>query len=286
MLKVQERVSILLCVWSKHRTLVLQLLSQSSSSCLSFRCPLVLSYFFTALSPYSSLRFLSLWKTIAKYTSSPGMGMVKGEKSKRIIRAVKTLFFLIALLISFLLFSAPVLLAAADAVLPSALLSAYLSSSFLSPRTQAAYLANYDFRYSLIDIPLISIVRSILIICVYSCCDGPRLSRGPHLWAASTCSLLSLVFVSLKASFVFGGNIGNLSTGGGLGEREGCVIGAEVVLFVCSCALAIGHVMVAYRTCCRERKRLLVYKIDIEAVSACKNAFPRYEKMVQEERKN
>lgn len=110
------------------------------------------------------------------------MGFAKEERLQRLIRAIKTVFFLITLLISFLFFSAPVLLAVADTILPSALLSASLSSSppppllpdaavassaapFLSHQSLSAHFDNYDFRYSLVDIPLISILRSILIIC-------------------------------------------------------------------------------------------------------------------------
>ncbi|XP_021732458.1 uncharacterized protein LOC110699267 [Chenopodium quinoa] len=203
------------------------------------------------------------------------MGFLKEEKSIRVIRAIKTVFFLITLLISFLFFSAPVLLAVADTILPSALFSA--SSPFLSPQSLSSHLANYDFRYSLVDIPLISILRSLVIICVYSCCDGPKLSRGPYLWVVTICSVLSLVFVSLKAPFVFGG---------ANGAERGYTRVTEVALFVCSYVLAVGHVFVAYRTSCRERKKLLVYRIDIEAVnSACKKGFPRYEKLLHEERK-
>ncbi|OMO76036.1 hypothetical protein CCACVL1_05660 [Corchorus capsularis] len=58
----------------------------------------------------------------------------------------------------------------------------------------------------------------------------------------------------------------------------------EAALFICSLALAIAHIIVAYRISCRERRKLLVYKIDIEAISACKNGFPRYQKILQEER--
>ncbi|XP_074308148.1 uncharacterized protein LOC141643026 [Silene latifolia] len=199
------------------------------------------------------------------------MGFAKEEKSKRMIRAIKTVFFLITLLISFLFFSAPVLIAVADTIIPSALLSASLSNSSL--QSISSHFNNYDFRFSLIDIPLISILRSIVIICVYSCCDGPTLSRGPYLWVTTICSVLSLVFVSLKAPFVFAG------------ASAGCANTTGVALFLCSYILAVGHVFVAYRTSCRERKKLLVYKIDIEAVSsACKKGL-RYEKMLQEVRK-
>ncbi|XP_057788734.1 uncharacterized protein LOC131005710 isoform X2 [Salvia miltiorrhiza] len=204
------------------------------------------------------------------------MGFSKDEKTYgkaalAVPRWIKTLFFLITMLLSLLLFSAPVLLVVADALLPSAFLSAAMSPSSLNLQTLSSHLSNYDFRYSLIDIPLVSIVRSAVILCVYSFCDGPRLSRGPYLAIATVCSAASLVYVSLKASYVF------MISGRSAGAME-------MALFVSSWVLAIGHVVVAYRTSCRERRKLLVYKIDIEAVSACKNGFPRYQKILQEAR--
>ncbi|KAG8380824.1 hypothetical protein BUALT_Bualt06G0056600 [Buddleja alternifolia] len=216
------------------------------------------------------------------------MGFCKEEKTvKRVVvfrvpRWIKTLFFLITMLVSLLLFSAPILLIIADAVLPSALLSAALSPSSLTLRTFSSHLNNYDFRYSLIDIPLISIIRSAIILCVYSFCDGPKLSRGPYLTIATVCSAASVVFVSLKASYVF--MISNSSYNNKEYSKDGYVKGMEIALFICSWVLAIGHVVVAYRTSCRERRKLLVYKIDIEAVSACKNGFPRYQKILQQSR--
>ncbi|XP_009601987.1 uncharacterized protein [Nicotiana tomentosiformis] len=201
----------------------------------------------------------------------------KEDRRTRVLRWIKTLFFLISMLISLLLFSAPILLVIADTLLPSALLSASLSPSSLSIQTLSSHLSNYDFRYSLVDIPLISIIRSALILCVYSLCDGPRLSRGPYLGIATMCSISSLVFLSLKASYVFG-NSSRM-------DREGYVRVMEMALFVCSFALAVAHVVVAYRISCRERRKLLLYKIDIEAVSACKAvSFSRKPKLVQEER--
>ncbi|KAK9283531.1 hypothetical protein L1049_011778 [Liquidambar formosana] len=204
------------------------------------------------------------------------MGFSKEEKSRRVLRGVKTVFFLISMLVSFLLFSAPILFVIADTLLPSALLSASLSPSSLSLESLSSHFTDYDFRYSLIDIPLISILRSAIIICVYSLCDGPRLSRGPYLGITTMCSVLSLVFVSLKASYVFSA-VSRVD--------QGLYAHAmEVALFLCSLVLAVGHVAVAYRISCRERRKLLVYKIDIEAVSACKNGFPRYQKILQQER--
>lgn len=186
------------------------------------------------------------------------------------------MFFLVTMIISFLIFSVPILVAIADVLLPTALLAASFSddrhvttdSSFI--QTLSSLLINYDFRYSLIDIPIISIIRSAIILCVYGLCDGPGLSTGPYLGITTVCSVLSLLFVSLKAAYVFGG-----SSGGGA---------TELGLFVCSATLAIAHILVAYRTSCRERRKLLVYKIDIEAVSTFKNGFQRYSKILQDAR--
>lgn len=201
------------------------------------------------------------------------MGFLKEEKALKklaflfVPRWMKTLFFLISMLVSLLVFSVPILLIIADVLLPAALFSASLPPPAFTLQTLLVRLNKYDFRLSLIDIPLVSIARSAIILCVYSFCDGPRLSRWPYLGVATFCSVASLVFVSLKGSYVLMN--GGYSSGG---YAEATVLG----LFISSLGLAIGHVAVAYRTSCRERRKLLVYKIDIEAVSACKNGFPRY----------
>ncbi|XP_010535243.1 PREDICTED: uncharacterized protein LOC104810574 [Tarenaya hassleriana] len=213
----------------------------------------------------------------------------KTRRCSSLWRSIKTVFVLFTMFLSFLLFSAPILLAVADAVVPSAILSAaYIRrdsppsiSSLPLPATLPSHLSSYDFRYCLIDIPLVSIVRSAVILCVYGFCDGPMLSRGPYLTITMICSILSLIYVSLKAAFVFGEPAAEVSGGGGGG---GYFRAAEVALFVSSSVLAVGHIIVAYRTSCRERRKLLVFKIDIEAVSACKKGFPRYQKILQQER--
>ncbi|KAI3954339.1 hypothetical protein MKW92_029119, partial [Papaver armeniacum] len=38
---------------------------------------------------------------------------------------------------------------------------------------------------------------------VYCLCDGPGLTRGPYLAITTICSVSSLAFVSLKASYAF-----------------------------------------------------------------------------------
>ncbi|KAI4385654.1 hypothetical protein MLD38_003650 [Melastoma candidum] len=187
------------------------------------------------------------------------MGLSKFGRLTRLWRGAKTLFFLLNLLVSLLFLSAPVLLAIADSLLPSLLLCSSLpptptGMSLLSLRSR---LNKYDFRRSLVDVPLISIVRSAAILCVYSLCNGPRLSRGPYLGITTVLCLSSLAFVSLKACLML--------------ARPGSNNADEIMLVACSLSFAVGHVVAAYRTSCRERRKLLVYKIDIEqAVSACK----------------
>lgn len=172
------------------------------------------------------------------------------EKPGRVLRGAKTIFFLLTMSFSLLLFSLPILLLLADALLPAALFSNTLSTTPLSDQ-----LRSYDFQHSLIDVPIISLVRSAAILLVYYLCDGPGLSRAPYLAVTTVCSLLSLVVVGMKAC-VFWER---------LGGWEGW---AEEALFLSSVALAVAHVVAAYRISCRERRKLLVYKIDVEAVSA------------------
>ncbi|KAI4384531.1 hypothetical protein MLD38_002673 [Melastoma candidum] len=204
-----------------------------------------------------------------------GFGLPKDERLRRVSRGAKTMFFLLTMLISLLLLSAPILIVIADTLLPSALLSASLPTSSLSlSETISSHFAEYDFRYSLVDVPLVSILRSAIIICVYGLCDGPKRSRWPYLGITTMCSVASLAFVSLKAAYMFDGDA---RWDGGVGGRARAL---EVGMVVCSAVLAVAHVAVAYRISCRERRKLLVYKIDIEAVSACKNGFlPRYHKI-------
>ncbi|WVZ83589.1 hypothetical protein U9M48_030721 [Paspalum notatum var. saurae] len=46
-------------------------------------------------------------------------------------------------------------------------------------------------------------------------------------------------------------------------------LGYVLTKVVMSLALAAAHLAMAYRACCRERRRLLVYRIDVEAGLEC-----------------
>ncbi|KAJ6808035.1 uncharacterized protein M6B38_168945 [Iris pallida] len=190
------------------------------------------------------------------------MGLYKELRPwSKLWRGAKTLFFLLNMLASLLLVCAPpLLIVLLDVLVPSATL---LSSSSSSIPPISSQLKTYRFDTSLLDVPLVSIARSLLILCAYVIWEG----RGPYLGIASVCSFVSIGFVSAKAATMFG--MGCTEAGGrgrhllAIGVKEGAAIEA---LFLCSLGLAVAHVLVAYRTTCRERRKLLVYRIDIEAV--------------------
>ncbi|MCI21152.1 epoxide hydrolase, partial [Trifolium medium] len=50
------------------------------------------------------------------------------------------------------------------------------------------------------------------------------------------------------------------------------------VLFLSSVVFALGHIVVAYRTSCRARRKHLFHRVDPEAVLSCKSVFSSYQK--------
>ncbi|RRT78727.1 hypothetical protein B296_00013499 [Ensete ventricosum] len=93
-------------------------------------------------------------------------------------------------------------------------------------------------------------------------CDG---GRGLYLGITAFCSSASIAYVLIKAFTIYWvappRQEPRLFLA--LAGRESPAIEA---LFLTSLALAIAHIAVAYRTSCRERRKLLVYRIDVEAV--------------------
>ncbi|WOL05740.1 hypothetical protein Cni_G14471 [Canna indica] len=174
----------------------------------------------------------------------------------RPLRWAKTLFFLLTMLASLLLDCAPPLLVVVlDLLLPPALLSAAASPPSLQLKT-------FRFRSSLIDLPIVSAARSLLILCAFLLCDG---SQGLYLAITALCSSASVVYVLAK--------LFSMSSSAAASPRQAlaAVAGKDAAAlieatFLASLAMAIAHVVVAYRTSCRERRKLLVYRIDIEAV--------------------
>ncbi|KAL6589453.1 hypothetical protein ACP70R_050359 [Stipagrostis hirtigluma subsp. patula] len=182
-------------------------------------------------------------------------------------RWAKTAFFLVAMLASLLLVCAPPLLVVLlDLLLPPALLSNFLraqaqqgaASSAVSAATLLDQARAFRFGSSLVDLPAVSAARSLLILCAYTACGG----GAAYMWVAVACSAASLCYVLAKAAAVFG----VAGPGAGLElQGKGQLVAVEA-MFLMSLALAAAHLAMAYRACCRERRRLLVYRIDVEAV--------------------
>ncbi|KAL6660005.1 hypothetical protein ACP70R_002127 [Stipagrostis hirtigluma subsp. patula] len=179
-------------------------------------------------------------------------------------RWAKTAFFLVAMLASLLLVCAPPLLVVLlDLLLPPALLSNFLraqaqqgAASAVSAATLLGQARAFRFGSSLVDLPAVSAARSLLILCAYTACGG----GAAYMWVAVACSAASLCYVLAKAAAVFG------VAGPGLElQGKGQLVAVEA-MFLMSLALAAAHLAMAYRACCRERRRLLVYRIDVEAV--------------------
>lgn len=82
------------------------------------------------------------------------------DKARRIVR---TVFFMVAMVASLLVSSLPLLVAVADVVVTCVLIS-----SFTCVRCYGfkEHLRRYDFKRSLTDIPLVSIIRSLIITCM------------------------------------------------------------------------------------------------------------------------
>uniref|UniRef100_A0ACD5U5C9 Uncharacterized protein n=1 Tax=Avena sativa TaxID=4498 RepID=A0ACD5U5C9_AVESA len=178
-------------------------------------------------------------------------------------RWAKTAFFLVAMLASLLLVCAPPLLVVLlDLALPPALLSAHLRAGADPPyRSFAPVVLDqaraFDFRSSLVDLPAVSAARALLILCAYAVCGG----GGAYLWVVVASVAASVSYVLAKAAAM------------PVALQGKGADGPEPMLLL-SLSLAAAHLAAAYRTSCRERRRLLVYRIDVEAVST-RPYFPR-----------
>ncbi|KAL1298121.1 hypothetical protein HN51_042532 [Arachis hypogaea] len=201
-----------------------------------------------------------------------------GQCFEKLRRCVRTVFFVAALVASLLVSSLPVLVAMVDVVVPCTLISSFTCIRCYSFRE---HLRLYAFKSSLTDIPLVSIIRSIIIICVYSICDAPGLSHGPYLGTVTLSSLLSIVLLSVKAC-IFSVNSQIEAEASVSLTRKRLHLKKSwgmPVLFLSSVVFALGHTVVAYRTSCRARRKLLFHRVDPEAVLSCKNVFSSYQKV-------
>ncbi|KAH9326080.1 hypothetical protein KI387_006258, partial [Taxus chinensis] len=189
-------------------------------------------------------------------------------------RAILTVFIVFVMVGSLVFCSAPVLVCILDMVLPCALLSSftYYSCDFKVDWT------SYSFGSSPLDIPFISMLRSLFIICVYSVFDAPGLSFGPYLWTALLCGMVSSMIILVKARlFMVSSTLDSPSAEFGVSHWKQ-TWSMPTMLFL-SVVLALGHIVVAYRIRSKVwRKMLLFHRLDPEAVLSCKAIFHGYKK--------
>ncbi|KAK2974350.1 hypothetical protein RJ640_021206 [Escallonia rubra] len=196
----------------------------------------------------------------------------------RLWRILRTAYFMVAMVASLVVLSLPVLVVIGDVLVPCLLISSFTCVRCHSFRE---HLHRYAFKSSLTDIPLVSVVRSLIITCVYTMCDGPALSHGPYLGTVTLCSLVSILLLSVKAC-VFSFNSQMEVEASSSISRQKLHLKKSwgmPVLFLSSVVFALGHIVIAYRTSCRARRKLLFHRVDPETVLSCKIVFSGYQKV-------
>ncbi|KAF9689924.1 hypothetical protein SADUNF_Sadunf01G0142800 [Salix dunnii] len=204
------------------------------------------------------------------------LGVVVVEKVRRCVR---TVIFMVAMVASLLVSSIPMLVAIGDVVVAFVLVSSF---SCLTCYGFKSHLYRYSFKSSFTDIPIISLIRSFLIICVYSMCDAPALSHGPYLGTVTLCSVISVMLLSIKTCvFTVNSPIEAEASISSISRQKLHLKKSwgMPVLFLSSVVFALGHTVVAYRTSCRARRKLMFHRVDPEAVLSCKSVFSGYQKV-------
>lgn len=195
-----------------------------------------------------------------------GSGRGFSNNMESIQRAFRTVFFVIMLVGSLLISSATLLVSIVDVLAPCIILST------LADRCRSCFglthgWSSYSFRTSLLDIPLLSLLRSLAIFCVYSICSVPSLtSYGPYLGTTGVCAVITGIVLIVKACIFADYDLRHAQTPGFLPLPLGRAW-AMLLLYLCSMFFAIGHIMVAYKVRCQARRKMHLYRLDQEAVS-------------------
>lgn len=112
----------------------------------------------------------------------------------------------------------------------------------------------------------------------YSICDLQALSHGSYLGTVTFCSFVSILLLSFKACvFTINSQLEDeASTSLSRRRLHLKKSWGMPVLFLSSVVFALGHIVVAYRTSCKARRKLVLHRIDPEAVSCTLNIVPLY----------
>ena len=103
-----------------------------------------------------------------------------------------------------------------------------------------------------------------LFASVYSVFDALGLSFGPYLWTTVICGLVSGVLIVIKACLVMASSTLESPSSESRGFQHPWSMLEMLLLFI---ALAPGHIVVAYRTRCKARRKMLhFHQLDPEVV--------------------
>ncbi|KAK9078282.1 hypothetical protein SSX86_002339 [Deinandra increscens subsp. villosa] len=200
------------------------------------------------------------------------MAAGKGGLVEKLWRFVRTVYFMVVMVASLLVLSLPVLVAVGDVLVPCVLISSFTCVNCYSFKE---HLSRYSFRSSLTDIPVVSVVRSLIITCVYMIYDSPVLSHGQYLGTVTLCSTFSILLLSVKVC-IFTVNSQLEAEASTSPSRKRIHLKKSwgmPVLFLSSVVFALGHIVIAYRASCRARRKLLLHRIDPESVISSRLLF-------------
>lgn len=99
-------------------------------------------------------------------------------------------------------------------------------------------------------------------------CNGPVLSLEPYLGTVTVCSFVSILILSIKACVFTVHSQLETEASTSLSKKRLHLKKSwgMPVLFLSSVVFALGHIVVAYRTSCKARRKL-IFNRDPEAVS-------------------
>ena len=128
-----------------------------------------------------------------------------GPVGERVRRIVRTLFFMVAMVVSLLVSSLPLLVAIGDVLVPFVLISSFTCIGCYGLKE---HLRRYAFKSSLTDIPLVSVVRSLIIICTVSDFSllNCNLRFAGFLKESKFKTILILLLFFFGLSFIFSGS--------------------------------------------------------------------------------
>ncbi|KAG0617095.1 hypothetical protein M758_5G162900 [Ceratodon purpureus] len=201
-----------------------------------------------------------------------GSGRGAGRGSlESLKRAGRTLFFLLTMIGSLFVSCGPLLVSILDICV---LLFAFTCcTSCFSFR---ADWATYNFRGSLIDIPLLSLGRSLFALGVYALCGIPSLCHSPYLGVTVVSGIGTLVFLSVKASLYKNFHV---HFGSPMSVDEHRHKSGLPLLLVLSAVFALVHIIVAYKARCQARRKLCFDRLDSDGLSSSKSLLTGYQRV-------